>query len=81
MADKRQQAQDRAQSLFHKGEQKTRAATEAQAEREAKIVADREKNSRLKSLRLAKAAADAETKIAEAAAKKKAGPALRKRRD
>jgi hypothetical protein len=62
LADNSKQAVARAEASF-KEEQRAREGAKAAAEYEANIYAVREKTARLKSLRLAKEAAELETKV------------------
>ena len=77
MAEKPQQVRDRAHAQFKKAAQPVEGRG-AGAEYRAETLAVREKTARLRSLRLAKEAADSETAAAEATHRDKA--ATRKRR-
>ncbi len=60
LADNSKEAQVRAEASFKKQEQRAREGAKATAEYEAASLAMREKTARLKSLRLAKVAAEME---------------------
>lgn len=61
MADNSKEAKARAEASFKKKEQQAREGAEARMQYEAERNAVRDKTARLKSLRLAKEAADKET--------------------
>ncbi len=61
MADNSKEAKTRAEASFKKKEQQAKEGAEARMQYEAERHAVREKTARLKSLRLAKEAADKET--------------------
>ena len=75
MADNSKEARERAEVRFAKAQKVAQVSKEAWADHDAEAVAVRAKTSRLRALRLAKEAADAEAK-----ADAKTKPAARRRK-
>lgn len=68
MATPSKEARERAEQKFRKKEIEARDASKAMAEYQASLIAQREKTARLRALREARQAADAEARAAEALA-------------
>jgi hypothetical protein len=67
---------DQAEARFQKAQKTTQDATEARAHYESEARAVREKTARLKAIRLAKEAADSETRVDKKSVTSKTTPSI-----